>query len=67
MGKSSIIAVIRNVRPFGRVLYANLTGFVAKTVVHMRNLRLVMTMSNLGAGKHPSPIDQLIVLKIPYK
>ena len=22
---------------------------------------------NLGAGKHPSPIDQLIVLKIPYK
>ena len=24
-------------------------------------------VTDLGAGKHPSPIDQLIVLKIPYK
>ena len=27
----------------------------------------VDTYIHLGAGKHPSPIDQLIVLKIPYK
>ena len=43
-------------------------------ILYFRGLLMYLLMStgalvitHLGAGKHPSPIDQLIVLKIPYK
>ena len=50
-----------------KVLYKGAVWRAESNRTKLRLKDLFRPCRDLGAGKHPSPIDQLIVLKIPYK